>query len=211
MSASCSLPTPPHASPNRTNPPHPPPRERVERMYLDLRPFVSAVARRAGASSDETDDVVQEVFLRVLKGSSAFRGQSHLKTWLYAITRNVVVDSHRRRSRESRELCEESFDFLARCSLSAYSVRPEGACPEKQVQRQSRARAVHSLLRTLAPEQRQVLVAMAVLEMTGRETAEAYSLNLNTVHSRLRLARDCFRSARSAAPQLGEIEGWESS
>jgi len=47
----------------------------------------------------EAEDLLSEVFIRVLTGVSSFRGESSLRTWLYAIARNVWLEQLRKRRR----------------------------------------------------------------------------------------------------------------
>ena len=45
----------------------------------------------------DVEDLVQETFLIAMKKLSSFKGQSHPKTWLISIARNIVIDQYRRR------------------------------------------------------------------------------------------------------------------
>ena len=46
-----------------------------------------------------SDDILQDVFLRVIRGAAGFRSQCKFTTWLYRITRNVCTDLLRKRAR----------------------------------------------------------------------------------------------------------------
>src|SRR5688500_14281185 len=64
---------------------------------------VYAFARRMlGNNPDDgpgLEDLVQEVWLKVLRGTAAFDGRSRFTTWLFAVTRNACLDHARRRRR----------------------------------------------------------------------------------------------------------------
>jgi len=47
-----------------------------------------------------SEDLVQDVFLRIMKYRHTFRGESRFTTWMFSIARNVQVDNARRWSRE---------------------------------------------------------------------------------------------------------------
>ena len=71
----------------------------VVRVY---QPRVTPLAYRLlGWCAAEVDDVVQDVFVAVLRGSHAFRGNASLGTWLTAITVNRCRSEHRRRQLRS--------------------------------------------------------------------------------------------------------------
>jgi RNA polymerase sigma-70 factor (ECF subfamily) len=46
---------------------------------------------------EEAEDLMQEVFIKALKGLHRFKGESSYKTWLYAIARNIIYDRSRKR------------------------------------------------------------------------------------------------------------------
>ena len=56
-----------------------------------LRPFV---ARRVEGAAD-VDDIVQEVYLRMLRGLPSLRNQERLLPWMFTVARRAVVDHHR--------------------------------------------------------------------------------------------------------------------
>jgi RNA polymerase sigma-70 factor (ECF subfamily) len=47
-------------------------------------------------SREQAEDLVQEVYIRVLKSYQNFKGESSEKTWLFAIARNVAIDFFRK-------------------------------------------------------------------------------------------------------------------
>jgi RNA polymerase sigma-70 factor (ECF subfamily) len=56
-------------------------------------------ARRITACREEAEDIVQEVYLKALKGLSQFRGDSKMETWLYSIMKNASLECLRNRKR----------------------------------------------------------------------------------------------------------------
>ena len=54
-------------------------------------------------SRADAEDLLSETFVRALKGLSSFRGESSIRTWLYAIARNVWLE-HVRRSRSAASI-----------------------------------------------------------------------------------------------------------
>ena len=61
-----------------------------ERLYWHVRRFL--------CSHDDTDDLLQEIFIKIWKGLPSFRGESQLFTWIYRIATNEVL-SHLRKHR----------------------------------------------------------------------------------------------------------------
>ena len=150
-------------------------------VYEQHFDFVWRSARRLGIPDGAVDDVAQEVFIVVHRKLAEFEGRSSLKTWLFAITRRVVSD-HRRRLKRHRPHTPFPDDRLA----------SDGASPQETAARQEAAMVLHTFLDSLPDEQREVFVLSELEQMTAPEIGEATDVKLNTVYSRLRLARKAF-------------------
>ena len=94
----------------------------------DLTKFVAARVH-----SSDVDDVVQEALVRVHHGIGGVRESERVGAWIYQVTRNVIVDHHRK-ARASSELPDdlvgeapdddESFARLARCVTPFVGLLP---------------------------------------------------------------------------------------
>jgi RNA polymerase sigma-70 factor (ECF subfamily) len=158
---------------------------RFEALYDDYFPFVWRSALRLGVPVAQLDDVVQEIFLVVHRKLPGFEGRSTVKTWLYGIALRVAR-VHRVRARQSG----------AAEVLDDEQVRaPDTTRPDEQAQNAEAARVVNALLDALDDDQREVFVLAELEQLTAPEIAEALGLKLNTVYSRLRLARAAFAEA----------------
>ena len=61
-------------------------------LYRRYYPKVAAWCLRIGGDRQEAADLAQEVFLRVHERLDGFRGDSRFSTWLYTVTRSVVIN-----------------------------------------------------------------------------------------------------------------------
>jgi RNA polymerase sigma-70 factor (ECF subfamily) len=166
-----------------------------EAIYDAYFPFVWRSVLRLGVPLSHVDDVVQEVFLVVHRKLAGFEGRSTLKTWLYGITLRIAR-IHRVRSRRVAD----------GQVLEAEQVRaPEGARPDERAQSAEAARLVREILDGLDDEQREVFVLAELEELSAPEIAEVLGAKLNTVYSRLRLARAAFAEA---AARVRARDGW---
>jgi len=142
--------------------------------------FVWRNLRRLGVSPAEVDDRTQEVFVVAHRRWETFEDQGHgPRAWLFQIVLRVVSDARRHRRRHP-----EDADGGA-----AESRRSE---PPRQIDDLARKQAMQQLDRALARidvGRRAVLVLHEIEEMTAPEIARAMNLPLNTVYSRLRVAR----------------------
>lgn len=65
-----------------------------------LRPQMLRFARLQLRSEAAAEDAVQEALLSAMQGAAGFMGAAALKTWVFSILRNKIVDDIRRRARE---------------------------------------------------------------------------------------------------------------
>lgn len=135
--------------------------------------------RRWGVSDAKVDDALQETFLIASRKLGQFEGRSTHSTWLFGIALRVARGV--RRAREHQELDAEPLDS-------------ESLLDEKADARRAALR-LDALLRTLDDDQREVFVLAEFEERTAPEIAEITGAKLNTVYSRLRLARRAVQAA----------------
>ena len=150
----------------------------LARIYEEHFDFVWRSARRLGVPDSAVDDVVQEVFIVVHRQLASFEGRSSMKTWLFGILRNLVLRQRRSWARRGREE-----------SLEESAVEAGGAAADERLAESQARRVLHGLLAQLDDDKRAVFVLAELEQMSAPDIAEATGLKLNTVYSRLRLAR----------------------
>lgn len=177
---------------------------RFEAAYREHFVFAWRALRRLGVPERDLNDATQDVFVVVHRKLPAFDFVRPLKTWVYAICLRVA--SERRRSAVQRnELLAASDDPSETRALSF----ERGALTDDEAERQRNAerRALLELaLSIMSGPQRAVFTLFELEGQTGEEVASLLGIPLATVYSRLRLARQSFRSciererARDALP-----------
>ncbi len=77
------------------------------RLYTEYRGRVLGYIRARVPNREDAEDLCEDVFLKVLRASGSYdEGKSAPGTWIYAITRNTVID-YFRRTRPAEELPED--------------------------------------------------------------------------------------------------------
>ena len=147
---------------------------RFDRLYRDNFPFVWAAAHRCGAPRDAVDDVVQDVFVTAFRRLDELRWEVSPRGWLYGVTRKVAYRYRRTAARTGRK------------NAAVATVTRSADNPHRQL---DAADAVAAVLNQLDATQRETFVMTELLGMSGPEIAAELSVPLNTVYSRLRLAR----------------------
>jgi RNA polymerase sigma-70 factor (ECF subfamily) len=156
---------------------------------------VFALALRFTGSSDEAQDIYQEVFMRVYTALPDFRGRSEFSTWVHRITVNVCMThlESRRRHGHAPPLDREQ---------SREAPTPEGregATPETQLLDTERRERVHEALLALPPQQRLVFTLRHHEGYRLREIAVMIGCRIGTVK------RYLFEATRTMRERLNDL------
>jgi RNA polymerase sigma-70 factor (ECF subfamily) len=148
-----------------------------ERHHVKLWEFFY---RMTGSRSD-SDDLVQDVFLRMLKYRSTFTTDSQFRAWMYGIARNARVDRIRKTPAEA-PLGPESHDIAG-----------SGAAPYALVEREEHYSMLGRALMALPEEKREVLVLARYQEMKYDEIGELLNVEAPTIKVRVHRAMNDLR------------------
>ena len=161
----------------------------AEAIFRRYHQTIHQVVARMLRNAPETEDLVQDVFLKAFRGIEGFKGTASLKTWLTQIAINTCLNYlakvERRYFHESLEQpIGEEGDLTLGDRLASSGPQPDEAAIASEVYRR-----VEEAVDKLSPEFRAVIVLRDLQDMSYEEVAEALSLNLGTVKSRLARAR----------------------
>lgn len=156
-------------------------RDRVFRALYEAEVgFVWRNLRRLGIYESDVDDKTQEVFVIAHRRFGDFEDRGFgARAWLFQIVLRVASDARRHRRRHPE-------DADGDVAVGRHSVDPQQTAAlvrREQLNRLDRA------LQTIEMGRRAVLVLHEIEELTAPEIAKALGLSVNTVYSRLRVAR----------------------
>lgn len=120
--------------------------------------------------SMDVEDLVQETFLIAMKKVSSFKGQSHPKTWLISIARNIVIDRYRRRKVWNRI----KYSLLKEHQLTNGS--------EEQAIVKEENTKLYKAIYELSPRYKEVVILRGILELSSKEVSEILKSNVNQVN-----------------------------
>jgi RNA polymerase sigma-70 factor (ECF subfamily) len=162
--------------------------QKMEGSPLDLRDLYAAhsrlvwwAVRACGVHEAAVEDVVQEVFIAVHRRRHAAPSDD-VRPWLVGVARSVSYSFRRSADRRQRRAH----------ALGSPSATPP---PDEIVAAQQAWRALQGFLAELPDVQREAFVLVDLQGLPVVEAAQALGTNLNTLYSRLRLARAKFTSA----------------
>jgi RNA polymerase sigma-70 factor (ECF subfamily) len=174
-------------------------RRAIRTFLATISPHLLRVVRRVlGAHHADVDDTAQEAAFAVIEALPSHRGECSL---LHFACRIGVLTAMNVRRRDATK---------KRASLRAYDVEPETVANQDlaapaAMAAAARARAVRELVDALAPAQAEVIALHIMLGYTVREIAESSGVPVETVRSRLRLAKQALRERISEDPLLAHL------
>lgn len=152
----------------------------IEELYRANFQVIWRGLRRLGVAERSLDDALQDVFLVAHRKLGTFEARSSHRAWLFGIALRVARE-YRRRD--------------ARLQLDETAVGAAAARPHSEIEARREIEQLDKILGTLQDDQRAVFVMTEIEGFSAPEIAEALAVNLNTVYSRLRLARRAFERA----------------
>lgn len=161
--------------------------ELVQRYTDRLWYFV----RRLIEDDDHAAQVLQEVWLQVLRGLSALRKADRLAPWLYTVARRAAMNHYREQYAAPSRESEPDLDQIV-------DDEPSGADQFEN------AELVHFGLRQLGRTEREVLTLFFLQDLSLGEIAAVLEIPVGTVKSRLSRARRELRCLLNTEPRGAE-------
>jgi RNA polymerase sigma-70 factor (ECF subfamily) len=133
-----------------------------EKYHQDVFQFLFYMVR----NREQAEDLMQEVYIRVLKSYQHFEGKSSEKTWLFSIARNVAIDAFRKQKGWKQRIIEK-FDW------SSQQVKDEYPIPEEIALQKEEIQIMYQGLENCTVDQKMVVIMRYIQELSITETAEA--------------------------------------
>ena len=147
------------------------------------RLVIGTVGRMLGAGSD-AEDIAQQVFVRVWKNAKRYEPRAKFTTWLLKITRNLVFNELRRRSRHPQVPLQAESEEEERPLKDEHAVAPDASLLEHELQE-----AVDAAIANLPETQRMAVILRRYEELSYEEIAESLDQSVSAVKSLLFRAR----------------------
>ena len=164
-----------------------------EELAMPLFDSLYNFARWLTQNREEAEDLVQETFVKALKGFASFRQGTNFRAWMYRILRNTFLTS-RSGLAATRTVALES-------ESEGQVVAVSRETPESILLEQAGQQRVQAALEQVPVTFREVLLLCDVEEMSYLETADTLGVPIGTVMSRLHRARKALRAALEGKPQ----------
>jgi RNA polymerase sigma-70 factor, ECF subfamily len=169
--------------------------DRLLRRHFDR---IHAVCRRIAGSTRDADDAAQEALIRIVRAIDRFDGRASFSTWSYRIATNAALDELRKRSRrpQLRVVGDDSEHSMG-------VAEPRYDLAQRRIEGVVDRLAIDAALAELPEDFRVPVVMRDVGDLDYAEIAEALSVPIGTVKSRIA------RGRRMLLERLGNREPGE--
>ncbi len=137
-----------------------------------------------------SEDLVQEVFVRLLKYRHTYRAESQFTTWMFQIARNARIDHFRKGPHDEVSMEDEVYERV--------SLQPT---PGEQAEQNEQVQIMLDALSRLSEERREVLLMRGVLGLKFEEIADTLKCSINTIKGR------AFRGIRELRGSMHQLRG----
>lgn len=144
------------------------------------------------------EDLVQEVYVRVLKAYSKFEGKSSEKTWLFSIAKNVAIDHFRKHAVRKKRLFD-SFDW------ETMQLASTDMLPEDLVQFNDEMKTLLTALDECTGDQKMVIIMRYLQELSIAETAQILNWTEGKVKTTQHRAIKALRERLSDKEKEGNV------
>ena len=163
---------------------------------MPLLPSLYNVAFWLSRNAIDAEDLVQETFLKALRGFASFEPGSNFKAWIFRILRNTYLTSRSGLAAKRTVALEDELNESGESGPARY---PEAAIdrqtPETNLLQLADRAALQAAMETLPPALLEVILLCDVEEMKYREIAATLDIPIGTVMSRIARARSTLRAA----------------
>ena len=127
------------------------------------------------SSYEDAQDIYQEVIVRIIHKSEQLHKSQSLKSWLFTIAKNQIIDYHR--SRRTPQ------------SMDALHVK-QNSTEEEAGAYQELENCLHAFINALPPDYKKIVLLSEIEGKSQKELAETLGINYATVRSKVQRGRD---------------------
>jgi len=160
-------------------------RELVERHQ---RAVINTIHRAIG-DAWEAEDLAQRVFLQVYRSAKRYQPTAKFTTWLFTITRNTILNEHRRRSRHAAESLEALQDPADPESAGWQAPDKTAPDPAQEVVERELKEKIMEAVRELPEAQRTAVILCRYEGLSYEEIAQVLGCSVSATKSLLHRAR----------------------
>ena len=151
--------------------------ESVRELYETYEPYVFKYLYGLTLNYHVAEELTQETFFQILKSFYSFRGECHVKTWIYKIARNVFYQWQRKKSISTEQIGDDWFDI------------PDKGGPEEIFERKEENKSIEYALMQISGKHREVIWLRDWQGLSYEEIAAVTNRSISWVKVNIHRAR----------------------
>lgn len=161
-----------------------------QNTFLKEKDKLLGFIRNRVSSSEEAEDILQDVFYQFVAGFETIESLDRITSWLYSVARNKIIDRYRRDAARPKKT---DFELVTGreddAPLTLQDILPDlDNTPESVLLREAIWDEITDALDELPADQREIFIQNEIEERSFREIAEETGVSINTLLSRKRYA-----------------------
>ena len=165
-------------------------RQALEALVRAVQPDIYALALRMLWNREDAEDATQEILVRVVTQLSSFSFRSRLKTWVYRVAVNHLLD----RKRSAVERMELNFVRLSEDLAEGLASDGPGENERSMLIEEVKIGCTLAMLQCLDRPHRLAYILGEILDLPGAEAAEALGVDPSVLRKRLERARNAIHA-----------------
>ncbi|WP_404403576.1 RNA polymerase sigma factor SigX [Jeotgalibacillus malaysiensis] len=137
----------------------------LKRLYTEYQQDVFQFLIYMVKNRDTAEDLLQEVFIKVMNSYHRFEGKSSEKTWLFSIAKNVTID-YFRKQKTIRKRVMDHFDWGER------EISGGEPLPDEMLEQSEQVKKLYACLDHCTTDQKMVIITRYIQDLNISETAE---------------------------------------
>lgn len=143
-------------------------------------------------SIEDSEDLLQDIFLKIFNALPSFRGDSNIKTWIYRIATNTVLDRLKSNAYKFNKVQHELNPTTLHYNNNGYSITFD-----KQIEKEEMNDCIRQFINELTEKNRTVFVLSQYESFTNKEIAEILNITVDSVKIRLHRAKETLKGTLS--------------
>jgi RNA polymerase sigma-70 factor (ECF subfamily) len=165
-----------------------------EELALQHMGSLMRVAMKMTGSKEESEDLVQETFLKAFRSFDRFEWGTNFRAWLFRIMINTHYNVHRHR-KIFREIEESSHGHWINMEVMSQETMRAFKNPESSLMSRLVSGEIHAAVENLPDDYKAIFMLADVEGFSYKEIAETVGCPIGTVMSRLHRARRMLQAA----------------
>lgn len=168
----------------------------LERLHSASFGWALSCCRR---DRTEAEEVLQDVYLKILEGKARFGGESSLKTWLFAVIRKTAATEYRRRLLRGLRLMPDSEETVERVALNESQAT--------SFERSEIQGHFQNAMKNLPRRQREALHLVFYEDLSLREAADVMGVSIGSARQHYERGKKRLRESL-ATMEMGYGLNW---